>query len=86
MWPAIIMAIASVASAAMANKGQTPGQTMFPEAIKTGSKPMMQVGNPYQAPMATTAQNPYGQMMNPYQKMYMPNSLSSALGRYGGLG
>lgn len=88
MDPMTMMAIASMVGAGtgvLNTMKKTPGQSMFAEPVKTGSKPMMSVGNPYQSPMATTGQDPYGQMQD-YQQMYRPNRLSSVLGRYGGLG
>lgn len=87
MDPMTIMAIASSISAATGVGGmlkKQPGQYMFPEAIKVGAKPPMQVGNPYQTPIATTGQDPYGQMMNPM--MRRQPMFSSAIGRYGGFG
>ena len=64
--------------------GKKQNTTKFLDPINVGEKPIMNAGNPYQSPMAATGQDPYGRMMNPM--MRRPPMLSSALGRYGGLG
>ena len=87
MGPLALMAIASLIGAGTGVAGlmkKTPGQSMFPEAMTLGSKPMIQPSNPYQSPMAATGHDPYGRMMNPM--MRRQPMLSSTLGRFGGLG
>lgn len=64
--------------------GKKQNTTQFLDPINVGEKPVMNAGNPYQSPIASTGQDPYGRMMNPV--MRRPPMLSSALARYGGLG